>query len=75
MRKQKLELIMKTIMLLIAAVALVGCGQGGTDDQYDTGVGSGRYDGIGDTNSVAPAEIPSATDTNNTGLETPSSPP
>lgn len=64
---------MKTIMLLIAAVALVGCGQGGTTDQYDTGTSSGRYDGI-NTNNVAPVETPSATDTN-AGRETPSPTP
>ncbi len=69
------KLIMKTILLLIAAVALVGCGQGGTDDQYDTGTGSGRYDVIGATNNVAPEVSPSVTDTNNTGLEVPSPTP
>jgi len=53
---------MKTLMLAIVAVALVGCNQGGTGDQYDTDTGTG-YDA---TNSI-PSRSPSQADTNNVG--------
>ena len=65
--------LMKKLVFLMAALAIVGCTkQGGTEDQYDSTTGSSRTN---NTYRTTPDSSPSSTITNlNSSTNTPSLP-
>jgi hypothetical protein len=57
----------RTLMIFCAALALAGCNQGGTSDQYSTGTGTAtsRTNGPTSINMPPPAAVPNSSSFSN----------